>query len=98
MNSWNAPRIALSLLMLAVWASSSAAGDDGVASSRSGKRKFLTLAYYYPWYTRGDWSRHGYVGTPKLGKYGTDDAKIAEQHIRWAARRHRGAGRLLVGP
>ena len=28
----------------------------------------LVLAYYYPWYVKGDWSRHKYVGTPKLGE------------------------------
>ncbi len=44
----------------------------------------LTLAYYYPWYVRSDWRRHEYVGTPKLGEYGTDDPAIAQQHIRWA--------------
>ena len=54
----------------------------------------LTLAYYYPWYIRGDWSRHGYVGTPKLGKYGTDDPAVAEQHIRWA--RQAGIDALVV--
>ncbi|WP_419193555.1 glycoside hydrolase family 99-like domain-containing protein [Kolteria novifilia] len=44
----------------------------------------LVLAYYYPWYEKGDWSRHGYVGTPTLGRYGTDEPTIAEQHIAWA--------------
>ena len=44
----------------------------------------LVLAYYYPWYVKGDWSRHKYVGTPKLGQYGTNDSGVAEQHIRWA--------------
>jgi glycoprotein endo-alpha-1,2-mannosidase len=43
------------------------------------------IAYYYPWYIEGDWSRHGYVGTPKLGKYGTDSPEIAKTHIDWAA-------------
>ena len=45
----------------------------------------LLLAYYYPWYLQGDWSRHGYTGTPVLGKYGTDSPKTAAQHIKWAA-------------
>lgn len=45
----------------------------------------LVLAYYYPWYQAGDWSRHDYVGTPKLGKYGTDSPDVVEQHIKWAA-------------
>lgn len=43
------------------------------------------IAYYYPWYIEGDWSRHGYVGTPELGKYGTDSPAVATQHIDWAA-------------
>jgi hypothetical protein len=46
----------------------------------------LVLAYYYPWYIQGDWSRHGYDGTPTLGKYGTDDPAVAEQHVRWGRR------------
>ena len=44
----------------------------------------LVLAYYYPWYVKGNWSRHKYVGTPKLGEYGTNNSVVAEQHIRWA--------------
>lgn len=43
----------------------------------------LALAYYYPWYLKDDWSRHGYQGTPQLGKYGTDDPAVVEQHIKW---------------
>ncbi|CAJ1943455.1 unnamed protein product [Cylindrotheca closterium] len=42
------------------------------------------FAYYYPWYRRGDWSRHGYQDEPLLGKYGTDEVAVAEQHIEWA--------------
>ena len=45
----------------------------------------LIMAYYYTWYTQGDWSRHGYAGTPELGLYGTDDPSIAEKHIEWAS-------------
>ena len=41
------------------------------------------IAYYYPWYIKGDWSRHAYVGTPLLGKYGTDSPEVAKQQIRW---------------
>mmetsp|Transcript_28918 Transcript_28918/g.69783 ORF Transcript_28918/g.69783 Transcript_28918/m.69783 type:complete len:576 (+) Transcript_28918:105-1832(+) len=41
-------------------------------------------AYYYPWYYRDDWSRHGYQDEPLLGKYGTDEVAVAEQHIEWA--------------
>ncbi len=40
-------------------------------------------AYYYPWYIKDDWSRHAYVGTPLLGKYGTDSPEIAKQQITW---------------
>jgi hypothetical protein len=54
-------------------------------SHRADAEKPLVLAYYYPWYQAGDWSRHGYVGTPILGKYGTDSPKVAEQHIDWCA-------------
>lgn len=41
-------------------------------------------AYYYPWYLRDDWSRHDYQDEPLLGKYGTDEVAVAEQHIEWA--------------
>ncbi|CAJ1943457.1 unnamed protein product [Cylindrotheca closterium] len=41
-------------------------------------------AYYYPWYLRDNWSRHGYQDEPLLGKYGTDEVAVAEQHIEWA--------------
>lgn len=42
------------------------------------------FAYYYPWYYRNDWSRHGYQDEPFLGKYGTNEVGVAEQHIEWA--------------
>lgn len=58
----------------------------GKAAPGADQPRTLTLAYYYPWYIRGDWSRHGYVGTPKLGTYGTDEPAVVEQHIRWARR------------
>jgi hypothetical protein len=45
----------------------------------------LVLAYYYPWYHAGDWTRHDYVGTPTLGEYGTDSPKVVQQHIDGAA-------------
>jgi hypothetical protein len=45
----------------------------------------ITLAYYYPWYIKDDWSRYGHAGTPNLSLYGMEDPlKIAEQHIEWA--------------
>jgi hypothetical protein len=47
----------------------------------------MYLAYYYPWYYQGDWSRHDIQNTPFLGFYGTDDPSIAEQHIEWAVHR-----------
>ena len=46
----------------------------------------MLLAYYYPWYIRNDWSRHGYQDEPLLGKYGTDEVAVAEQHNEWAFR------------
>jgi hypothetical protein len=48
--------------------------------------KLLYLAYYYPWYVRDDWSRHGHVDSPLLGLYGTDEPGVAEQHNEWAKR------------
>jgi hypothetical protein len=48
--------------------------------------ELLYLAYYYPWYYQGDWSRHEIQDIPLLGLYGTDDPAIAEQHIEWAIR------------
>mmetsp|Transcript_19327 Transcript_19327/g.29792 ORF Transcript_19327/g.29792 Transcript_19327/m.29792 type:complete len:439 (+) Transcript_19327:124-1440(+) len=48
--------------------------------------ELMILAYYYPWYNRDDWSRHGYQDEPLLGKYGTDEPAIAEQHNEWANR------------
>jgi hypothetical protein len=41
-------------------------------------------AYYYPWYHRDDWSRHGYQDTPLLGFYGTNEVGVAEQHVEMA--------------
>ncbi|MBT6919076.1 MAG: hypothetical protein HN985_05075, partial [Planctomycetaceae bacterium] len=56
--------------------------DANTVSQRSYERSTPNvLAYYYPWYIKGDWSRHDYVGTPELGKYGTDSPAIAQQHI-----------------
>ncbi len=43
------------------------------------------VAYYYPWYHAGDWTRHEYVESPILGEYGTDDPSIAEKHVDWAS-------------
>ena len=60
--------------------------DANTASQGSCERSTPNvLAYYYPWYIKGDWSRHDYVGTPELGEYGTDAPVIAEQHIDWCA-------------
>ncbi|KAL3937898.1 MAG: hypothetical protein SGBAC_007079 [Bacillariaceae sp.] len=41
-------------------------------------------AYYYPWYHRNNWGRHNYQDEPLLGKYGTDEVAVAEQHVQWA--------------
>ncbi len=59
--------------------------NDLSAQSRDGDSQPLVLAYYYPWYHAGDWSRHEYAGTPKLGTYGTDSPKVSQQHISWCA-------------
>jgi Glycosyl hydrolase family 99 len=48
--------------------------------------KLLYLAYYYPWFIRDDWNRHGHADSPLLGLYGTDEPKVAEQHNTWAKR------------
>lgn len=58
---------------------------SATAAERDGDHD-LVLAYYYPWYVKDDWSRHGYDGTPTLGKYGTDDPAVAEQHLKWGQR------------
>lgn len=56
-----------------------------VAAENTGSGKDLIMAYYYPWYIKGDWTRHKYQGAPVLGQYGTDDPAVAEKHIDWAA-------------
>lgn len=48
--------------------------------------RLMYLAYYYPWYLDGDWSRHETQDIPLLGYYGTDLPQLAEQHIEWALR------------
>ncbi len=59
---------------------------SGISFAGSGPQKPIIMAYYYPWYIAGDWSRHKYVGTPVLGKYGTDSPKVAKKHIDWCAK------------
>ena len=62
------------------------ADDAKLAMQPTGENsKTIVLTYYYPWYIQGDWTRHDYVGTPTLGEYGTDSAKVAQQHIDWCA-------------
>ncbi len=68
----------LSAMLLSV--SASAAPPEGADTERPAVD---LLAYYYPWYDTGDWSRHPYVDTPTLGRYGTDDPAVAAQHIMW---------------
>jgi len=55
------------------------------SAEQAGYGKEIFMAYYYPWYIKGDWTRHKYQGTPVLGEYGTDDPSVAEKHIEWAA-------------
>ena len=41
------------------------AGDEAGQEERdraAESGRDLVLAYYYPWYIKGDWSRHGYDG------------------------------------
>ncbi|EAQ77007.1 glycoside hydrolase family 99-like domain-containing protein [Blastopirellula marina] len=59
-------------------------GDWSASLSAAEPPRDLVLAYYYPWYHKGDWTRHGYFGEPTLGNYGSDDPQIAAQHIEWA--------------
>jgi hypothetical protein len=63
------------------------ADDDNSDNAENDTTAFqiTILTYYYPWYVGGDWSRHGYAGTPLLGTYDTSDPTVAEQHIDWAA-------------
>lgn len=71
--------------------------DDTVEDSASAATvvpDLHLLAYYYPWYIRHDWSQHGYVDTPLLGLYGTDDPQMVQQHLTWA--RHRANLTALV--
>ncbi|QDT63441.1 glycoside hydrolase family 99-like domain-containing protein [Calycomorphotria hydatis] len=46
------------------------------------------VAYYYPWYVQGDWTRHEYPGTPLLGEYGTNAVQVARKHVEWAKYAH----------
>lgn len=55
--------------------------EPACASDNSSAGKDLVMAYYYPWYIKGDWTRHKYHATPALGQYGTDDPSVAEKHI-----------------
>ncbi len=52
------------------------------------KKKFLFLAFYYPWYVAGDraWSKYGQDLRPLLGHYGSDEMSVAERHIEMAVR------------
>jgi hypothetical protein len=56
-----------------------------VVAEIAGPGKDMIMAYYYPWYLKGDWTRHKYQGTPVLGEYGTDDPATAEKHIEWSS-------------
>lgn len=72
-------------LIASLFVSSQATALHAIDEDAADAKPVDLLAYYYPWYTGGDWSRHPYVGTPVLGAYGTDDAAIAERHIAWCA-------------
>ena len=48
----------------------------------------MIVAFYYPWYAKNQWNRHGTHGHyPLLGNYSSDDTALAEQHIDWAVDR-----------
>jgi hypothetical protein len=79
--SWNIFNMLTSLVVMPELLDASAQPPFDVANN-----KLLYLAYYYPWYIRDDWTRHGHVDDPKLGLYGTDEPEVAEQHNEWAKR------------
>jgi len=66
-----------------VFTSPLAWGQPESDAPRSADKPVDVLAYYYPWYDAGDWSRHEYFGTPVLGEYGSDDPAVAAQHVAW---------------
>lgn len=74
--------VAASLVAALIASPASPAADPAPAHESA---RPLIAAYYYPWYVKDDWTRHGYVGTPVLGRYGTDDPAVAARHIDWAA-------------
>jgi hypothetical protein len=41
------------------------------------------LAYYYIWFDPSSWNR-AKTDLPLLGRYGSDDRDVMEQHVRWA--------------
>jgi hypothetical protein len=50
-------------------------------------KDLMFLAFYYSWYERDDWSRHGTQGsTPLLGHYGSNKTEVAERHIDMSVR------------
>ena len=57
------------------------------SSPSAASKDRMFLAFYYPWYIRDDWSRHGTQGsTPLLGHYGSNEIDVAERHIDMAVR------------
>ena len=43
-------------------------------------------SYYYPWYTINRWkSDQSVLGKPYLGFYDNSEAKVINQHLRWAS-------------
>src|SRR5690349_10423634 len=53
---------------------------------------YLVGAYYYTWYYGDHWSSTDYVGRhlpvplePQLGEYLSDDPKVIDAHLKWAA-------------
>jgi hypothetical protein len=57
------------------------------SSPSAASKDLMFLAFYYSWYERDDWSRHGTQGsTPLLGLYGSNEPEVAERHIDMAVR------------
>ena len=80
---------ALALLVLAMTSGLStheahAQGTSAPArSSASRAAKPPVLAYYYIWFDARAWAR-AKKDYPLLGRYGSSDASVMRQHIRWA--------------
>jgi len=75
------------MLVLCAWLAGCDKGRNaaGPPSDELGAQKAPPFvgAYYYPWYHAGRWSEQPATDTPRLGRYRSDDSKVAAQHIAW---------------